>query len=115
MKNFLIAVLLGLILTYSFGHLFTHWFDWQVYVDGSYISGFGAAAIGAVVVVVLVALGFVVALSLFGMLAFVLGTVLLALLVVGVSTMWPIILLVVFVVWLTKSKSKERHHDTYRY
>lgn len=111
MKNLIIAILIGLILSYSVGNVFQHWFDWHLYIDGHHVNTLAVIGWGSVGVVFLVALSFIVALSIFGALSIVMLAVVMSLIVVGISTMWPILLLVLLVVMLSKGKRAKQHYQ----
>ena len=110
MKNFVIAVLIAILLTYTCGHLFTEWFDFDIVLDDHYLSPFEAIAGITIVGAVLVIVGFVIAFSVFGVLFFAAAAVFIGLLVAGLSVFWPMILLLLLVVWLVKDKKPAHYH-----
>lgn len=104
LKNLALAVIIAILLTYSLGYVATDWFDINVQMDKESIAPLTSLLVFIVLGIVLVLVGFVVALSVFGALAFVALTVVGALLFAGLSAFWPAILVVLLVIWLLKDK-----------
>ena len=104
MKNLAIAVLLAILITYSCGHIFSEWFDVSIRMDDELLSPFAAMAGLTIAGVVLFIVGFVVAMSVAGVLLFTIIAVMAGILFAGLSVFWPMILLLVLVIWLVKDK-----------
>ena len=109
MKNFVIAVLIAILITYTCGHIVDEWFDISIRMDDELLSPFAAMAGLTLAGIILVVIGFVIAFSLFGVLFFVAAAVFFGLLIAGLSVFWPMILLLVVVLWLAKDK-KPAHY-----
>ena len=104
MKNFVIAVLVAILITYTFGHVVAEWFDISIRIDEQVLTPFATLAGLTVVGIVLVVVGVIVALSVFGAIFFAVMAVLVGLLFAGLSVFWPMLILVALVVWLVKDK-----------
>lgn len=109
MKNFVIAVLIAILITYTCGHIFDEWFDISIRMDDELLSPFAAMAGMTLAGVILVVVGFVIAFSVFGVLLFVAMAVFVGLLIAGLSVFWPMIVLLLLVAWLVKDK-KPAHY-----
>lgn len=114
MKRFVAAVIITFALVYCFGHVIEQCFDWYLEIDGHVVNTMSVLIGVGLAVIVLLALGFLLAFSIFGVLAFVLFVALGSVLVAGLSLIWPIALVVVFIAWLVKSKPENRSHYSYR-
>lgn len=104
MKQLLTAVLITLVLVYCFGQVVEHCFDWYLEVDGNGVHILSVLLWVGMAVAILIAVGFLLAFSLFGVLAFVMLVVLGSIFIAGLSLIWPLVLLIAFVTWLVKSK-----------
>jgi hypothetical protein len=104
LKNLALAVIIAILLTYSLGYVASDWFDINVEMDSENVAPLTSLLVFIVLGIVLVLVGFVVALSVFGALAFVALAVVGALLFAGLSAFWPAILVVLLVIWLLKDK-----------
>lgn len=104
LKNLAMAVIIAILLTYSLGYVATDWFDINVQMDSQNVAPLTSLLVFIVLGIALVLVGFVVALSLVGALAFVALVVFGSLLFAGISAFWPIILVVMLVIWLLKDK-----------
>ncbi|MCV2886641.1 hypothetical protein OE749_18250 [Aestuariibacter sp. AA17] len=102
MKSLAIAVLLGVLLVYSTGTILSECTDVQLVLDSDTLNPMETLFASGVVGVILVVVGFFVAVSVIGVLALTVGAVFLALLVAGISAFWPALLLLAIVVWLVK-------------
>lgn len=104
MKNFILAILIAVLITYSCGIIINEWYDFTIHFDehlfGPMESVAGITAIGAIMAVI----GVIVAVSVFGALIVGLIAGVLALMFAGIAMFWPMILVIVFIVWLVKDK-----------
>ena len=99
MKNAFLAIIIAILLTYAFGSLFSDWWGIHLMMGDEMLSPFENFAAASAVGVVFVIIGVIVAFSLFGALAIAAVAGVAALLVAGVATFWPF-LLVALAVWL---------------
>ncbi|MFT6895766.1 MAG: hypothetical protein ACJA13_000163 [Paraglaciecola sp.] len=104
LKNLALAVIIAILLTYSLGYVATDWFDINVQMNSESVAPLSSLLVFIVLGIVLVLVGFVVALSVFGALAFVALAIVGALLFAGLSAFWPAILVLLLVIWLLKDK-----------
>ncbi|MFQ3218984.1 MAG: hypothetical protein ACJAUL_000078 [Paraglaciecola sp.] len=104
LKNLALAVIIAILLTYSLGYVATDWFGVNVQMNSESIAPLTSLLVFIVLGIMLVLVGFVVALSVFGALAFVALAIAGALLFAGLSAFWPAILVVLLVIWLLKDK-----------
>ena len=109
MKNFVIAVLLAILITYSFGALLYEWTDVQLHVDDMMFTPFDTLVGMGIAGVVLIIIGFVIAVSLFGAMFLAVGAVFIGLLVAGLSIFWPMLLVLAIVVWLVRDKRRQHY------
>lgn len=107
MKNAALAVVIAVLLTYAFGNLFSNWWGIHLMMGDEMLTPFENFAAASAVGIVFVIIGIIVAFSLFGALALAAVAGIAALLVAGVAAFWPIIL-IVLAVWLV-SRSKRPH------
>ncbi|GAA0853890.1 hypothetical protein [Aliiglaciecola litoralis] len=109
MKNFILAVLIAVLITYSCGIIANEWFDFTIHFDdhmlGPMESIAGITIIGAVMAVI----GAIVAVSVFGALIVGLFAGALALVFAGVAMFWPMLLVIAFIIWLVKDKPKAQY------
>lgn len=106
MKNFLIALVIAIILVNCLGSLVDSWLGMHIVMSDELLSPWENIAVLSVVGVVLAIVGFVVAVSVLGTIFLALGAGLLALLVVGVSAFWPIILIAIALYALKSRKGQ---------
>lgn len=104
MKNFVLAVLIAILITYSFGHVAAEWFDIRISIDEEVLTPFAAMAGMTIAGIVMVVIGVVIALSVFGALFFAVMAVFIGLLFAGLSVFWPMFIVIALVVWLVKDK-----------
>ena len=95
MKNFLIALVIAIILVNCLGSLVDSWLGMHIIMSDQLLSPWENIAVLSLIGVVLAIVGFVVAVSVMGTILLALSAGFLALLVVGVSAFWPIILIVI--------------------
>ncbi|MFA3792811.1 hypothetical protein AB6T38_17015 [Aliiglaciecola sp. SL4] len=109
MKNFILAVLIAILITYSCGIVANEWFNFSIHFDehifGPMESVVGVTVIGAVMAIV----GVVVAISVFGALALALFVAFVAMLFAGVTMFWPMLLVIAFIFWLVKDKRQTQY------
>lgn len=104
MKNLIIAILIAILLTYSGGQIFSEWFDVSIRMDEHILTPMESFAGFTIAGVIMVVIGFIIALSLFGVLAFAFFAVFAGILIAGLSAFWPMILMLAFIIWLVKDK-----------
>jgi len=95
MKNFLIALVIAIVLINCLGSLVDSWLGMHLIMSDELLSPWENVAVLSLIGVALAIVGFVVAVSVIGTILLALGAGFLALLVMGVSAFWPIILIVV--------------------
>ncbi len=93
MKQFIIAVVLGLILVNCLGSLLGDWLGFHIMLADEYLSPWENIVALSIIAVVFVFVGFIVAVSLAGTLIVGALAALVALFVIGVGAFWPILLL----------------------
>lgn len=106
MKNLFIAVLLAILIIYCLGGATEHWLDFDIHLGDELLSPIWSMTLAACIGVALVLLGFVIAISIFSVIAFVIGAVFVGLFVAGIGAFWPAILLLLIVLWLVKDKRR---------
>ncbi|MDN4504320.1 hypothetical protein QX776_18065 [Alteromonadaceae bacterium BrNp21-10] len=105
-KNLVIAILIALLISYCFDEVLFNWFDIHIAMGEEELSGittFAALGIGAIILVVV---GFFLAMSLIGVLLFVAFIVIASVLVAGIATLWPVILMLAILVWLVRDNKQ---------
>ncbi|GFD87508.1 hypothetical protein KUL150_35670 [Alteromonas sp. KUL150] len=95
MKNFLIALVIAIVLMNCLGSLVDSWLGMHLIMSDELLSPWENVAVLSLIGVALAIVGFVVAVSVIGTILLALGAGFLALLVMGVSAFWPIILIVI--------------------
>ena len=113
MKNFLIALVIAIILVNCLGSLVDSWLGMHLVISDELLSPWENVAVLSLIGVALAIVGFVVAISVMGTILLALGAGFLALLVLGVSAFWPIILIGIALYALKNRKSAayERQND----
>ena len=109
LKNLLIAILVAILLTYSLGYIASDVFDIQLSLDDQLMTPLASMAVFAGVAVLLVIAGFIVAVSVFGVLFFVFAAIFAGILIVGISAFWPMLIVVAIVLWLVKDKPAQHY------
>lgn len=104
MKNLVIAILIAILITYTFGHVAAEWFDISIQIDEEVLTPVAAMAGLTIAGIVLVVVGVVVALSVFGAIFFAVMAVFIGLLFAGLSVFWPMFIVIALVVWLVRDK-----------
>lgn len=103
-KNLVLAILIAIVLTSCLGHIVTEWFDWNMSVADENIEPLIAILGVTGVVVMLVIIGFIVAVSLLGAVMLGLFAACVGLFIAGVSVFWPAILFALVIFWLVKER-----------
>jgi len=103
-RNIILAVLIAIVLTYSFGHIATQWLDLHLsFVDHNF-EPITSILLLTGIVAILVVVGFVIAFSIFAAIAFVIIAAGIGLFVAGLSVFWPVILFTVVIFLLVRDK-----------
>ncbi|WP_026376834.1 hypothetical protein [Aestuariibacter salexigens] len=105
MKNLIIAVLVAIILVNGFGHLADDWFGMHIVWENETLTPFASMLIVGALAVVMAIVGFIVACSVFGVLALTFVGVLIGLLVAGITAFWPMLLIAALIIWMVKQKN----------
>lgn len=108
MKNLMIAILIAILITYSGGQIFSEWFDVSIRMDDHLLTPMESFAGFTIAGVVMVIVGFIIALSVFGVLVFAVFAVFAGILIAGLSAFWPMLLVLAFIIWLVKDKKTVR-------
>ena len=106
MFRMFLGIVLALIVVYSLGHIADHWMDFTVSMDGELLSPLIGAIVVGVIAIVSVVVGFVITMSVIGALALVFGAVLVGVFFAGMSVFWPVIVILLVVYLINKSKEK---------
>ncbi len=109
MKNFILAILIAVLITYSCGIVINEWYDFTIHFDehlfGPMESVAGITVIGAIMAVI----GVIVAVSIFGALIIALIAGVIGLMFAGIAVFWPMLLVIAFIIWLVKDKRRVTH------
>ncbi len=106
MKQFIIALVIGLVLVNCFGSLIGDWFGFHIMMADEYLSPWENIVALSIIAVVFVVVGFIVAVSLVGTLVMGALAAIAALFVVGISAFWPV-LLVIGIVYALRRNNRE--------
>ncbi|CAB9495337.1 hypothetical protein [Alteromonas macleodii] len=114
MKNFLIALVIAIVLVNCLGNLVDSWLGMHLVMSDELLSPWENVAVLSLIGVALAVVGFVVAISVMGTILLALGAGFLALLVLGVSAFWPIILIgiALYVLKNRNSAAYKQQNDT---
>jgi hypothetical protein len=104
MKNLLIAILIAVLLTYSGGQIASEWFDVSIRMDDHLLTPMESFAGFTIAGVVMVIVGFIIALSVFGVVIFAVFAVFAGIIIAGLSAFWPMLLVLAFIIGLVKDK-----------
>lgn len=107
MKNLFIAVLIAICITGMFGQISDSGLEFDLQVDELHLTGLVGFMSAALVIFVLILVGVVLAVSLFGALVLAIGIVLVVSLIAGLSAFWPFILLLVVITLIAKQRKSE--------
>ena len=105
MKNFILAILIAIVLTKILGGVASDWFDLHLVMGDELVSGTLEWIIMAGVGVLLVVIGFVVAMSIAAALGIAAIAVLGGLVFAGLGVFWPVLLIVAIVMLVGKSNN----------
>lgn len=103
MKNFILAILIAIVLTKLLGGMASDWFDLHLVMGDELVSGTLEWLIMAGIAVLLVAIGFVVAMSIAAALGIAAIAVLGALVFAGIGAFWPVLLIIGIVMLVGRS------------
>lgn len=103
-KNIILAVLIGIVLTYSLGHVATQWLDLHFLFAEHNFEPITSILLLTGIVAILIVVGFVIAFSIFAAIAFALMAAGIGLFVAGLSVFWPIILFTLVIFLLVRDK-----------
>lgn len=104
MKNFILAVLIAIVLTKVLGSIASGWFDMHLVMGDELVSSSLEWVIMAGVAVLLVIIGFVVAMSIVAALGIAAVATVGALLFAGIGIFWPVLLIIAAVMLVGRSK-----------
>lgn len=105
MKNFILAVIIGLTLAAALGCGLDEWFNISFQFSDHMLAPLDNLLIFLLLAVVFVVVGFIVAISVVGTVLLAMAAAVAALVVFGLGLAWPIVLTVV-VVWLLVRASR---------
>jgi hypothetical protein len=103
-RNIVLAVLIAIVLTYSFGHVATDWFDVHLSLADHDLDAATSVLAFCAMAVILVVIGFMIALSIFAAIAFILIAVAIGVFIAGLSVFWPVILFAIVIFLLVRDK-----------
>lgn len=109
MKNLLIAIVIGFVLMSSFAYLAENWFEIQVTLAEEVLSPLQALSLLGLITCILVVVGFVIAISVFGALVIAIIASLFGIFVAGVGVFWPVLVAAVVLIYLMRDKSRVAH------
>lgn len=109
MRNFALAILIAVLITYSFGLVASEWFEFNVHFDDHTLDSMESVAGLTVIGAIMAVIGVIVAVSVFGALFIGLIAGAIALLVVGLSVFWPMLLVIAVIIWLVKDKRRANY------
>ncbi|MFT2092347.1 hypothetical protein [Paraglaciecola sp. 2405UD69-4] len=104
LKNLFLAVLIGAVLAYCFGHVATEWFDMHLVLSDYELEPLTSILAATGVVVLLVLVGFVVAFSVVAAIALVLIVSVLGVFAAGIGMFWPVILVSIIIYLLVRDR-----------
>lgn len=104
LRNLILAILIAIVLTSSFGHLATQWFDWNMSFADQDLDPLVGILVVTGVVVLLVVVGFIVAVSLFAAILLGIFAVCVGFFIAGLSVFWPAILVAVVIYLLVRDR-----------
>ncbi|MEM5497591.1 hypothetical protein WNY77_09325 [Paraglaciecola mesophila] len=110
LKNLALAVLIAILITYSLGYAASDLLDIRLQLDSDFVEPVTSLILLVIVGVVLVMIGFAVALSVVAAIGFTIFAILGALVFAGLSSIWPILLGAIIIIWLLKDK---KSNDSY--
>lgn len=109
MKNFLIAVILGIVLVSCFGSIIDDFWGLNIVFADDFLTPSESLIALAGVAVLFVIVGFVVAISVIGTLVIGAGAAILAVLAVGISALWPLLVVIAIVYFVRRGGRQQVH------
>ena len=106
MRNFVLAILIAVLITYSFGLVASEWFNFNIQFDNHILNSMESVAGITILGAIMAVIGVIVAISVFGALFIGLVAGVIALLVAGLTVFWPMLLVIAVIMWLVKDKRK---------
>lgn len=104
MKNFFLAVAIALLLASGLGAAIWEWMDINIYFSDELLSPFDNLMLFLALAVLFVIVGFIIAISMFGAVVIGLVAAAAALVTLGLSVFWPVLVVVAAIgIW--------RHHQ----
>lgn len=110
MKNFLLALVIAIVLVNCLGSLVDDFLGMHIVMSDELLSPWESMAVLSLVGVVLAIVGFVVAVSVLGTIFVGLGVGVIALLAVGFSACWPIIIIAI-ALYALKNRNANRYNQ----
>ena len=110
MKNFLLALVIAIVLVNCLGSLVDDFLGMHIVMSDELLSPWESMAVLSLVGVVLAVVGFVVAVSVLGTIFVGLGVGFIALLAVGFSAFWPIIIIAI-ALYALKNRNANRYNQ----
>jgi hypothetical protein len=109
MKNFILAILIAILITYSFGIIANEWFDFNLQIDEHMFGPIESVAVLSVIGAIMAVVGVVVAVSVFGALLVGLMAGIFALVFAGIAMFWPMLLVIAIIIWLVKDNRTSQY------
>ncbi|BBO26216.1 hypothetical protein AltI4_06040 [Alteromonas sp. I4] len=109
MKNLIIAILIAVLLSQALGGIGEEFFDLHIMMGDDLLSGSLEWIVMAGVCVLLVVVGFVVAISVAAAVGVAIVATLIGLLFAGVSVFWPVLLIIGVVMLVGRNKNSVAH------
>ena len=103
-KNIILTVLIAIVLIYNLGRLGTQWLELHFFFAEQNFEPITSILLIAGIVVILVVVGFVVAMSLFAAMTLAIFAAGIGLFVAGLSVFWPVILFTMVVFLLVRAE-----------
>ncbi|WP_334015999.1 hypothetical protein [Alteromonas sp. S167] len=110
MKNFLLALVIAIVLVNCLGSLVDDFLGMHIVMSDELLSPWESMAVLSLVGVILAIVGFVVAVSVLGTIFVGLGVGVIALLAVGFSAFWPMIIIAI-ALYALKNRNANRYNQ----
>ncbi len=107
MSRTLTIIAVWVLAMFVLGQIASHWMDLSITMNGELLEPIIGFLVVGVVAVALVALGFVVTLSVIGLVAFVIASIILGIFFAGLSVMWPVLLVAGIIYLATRTREKK--------
>ncbi|RDV24016.1 hypothetical protein DXV75_16280 [Alteromonas aestuariivivens] len=104
MKNFILAIVIAIVLVNVFGSVASDWWGVHFVMSDGLMSPFENLLAFSAIAVVFVIIGFIVAISVVGAIILGVAAALLSILVLGVTALWPLLLVAAVIYWLQRNK-----------